>query len=65
MIIIANAPGWFSFIWKMIKPLVNETTQKKIRIVAAGKETFAAMAEFIDPQDIPVEVNFLSNKVID
>jgi hypothetical protein len=98
VIIIANTPGWFSFIWRMIKPLVNETTQvrtrvasaasqlhnhqtqrhpnpispthhqsptppkqhhkhpqKKIRIVPAGKETTEAIAEFVDPADIPVE----------
>lgn len=37
VIIIANTPGWFSFIWKMIRPLVNETTQKKVKIVKVSK----------------------------
>jgi hypothetical protein len=32
VIIIANAPGWFAVLWKMIWPLINENTQKKIRI---------------------------------
>ena len=33
--------------------MVNERTQKKIRIVKAGKETLEAMKEFIDIKNIP------------
>jgi hypothetical protein len=29
---IVNAPSWFSFLWKMIRPMVNEVTQKKVKI---------------------------------
>lgn len=52
VILIVNAPGWFSFLWKVIKPMVNERTQKKIRIVGKS-ETFACISEFVDPKDIP------------
>lgn len=55
VIIICNTPRWFSMIWSMIRPLVNETTQRKVKIVAAGKETTDALAEFIDLADVPVE----------
>jgi len=55
VIMIVNTPGWFSFVWKMIRPLVNETTQKKIRIVRSGKETFECLSEFVDPKFIPEE----------
>lgn len=41
VIIIANTPGWFNFIWKMIRPMVNETTQKKIRIVGVSQSSCA------------------------
>jgi hypothetical protein len=27
VIIIANTPGWFSFVWKLIRPLVNEVSE--------------------------------------
>jgi hypothetical protein len=55
VIIVANAPGWFSFLWTIIKPLLHPRTVEKIRIAASGAETFRAMAEFIEPQYIPAE----------
>jgi hypothetical protein len=36
VIIIANAPVWFSILWRLLKSILNEATQKKIRIAAAG-----------------------------
>lgn len=30
MIMVINVPSWFANIWSMIKPLVNEATQKKV-----------------------------------
>jgi hypothetical protein len=29
-IAIIHAPGWFSLIWKIVSPLINEVTQKKV-----------------------------------
>lgn len=52
MIIIANCPSWFSLMWKIIKPMVNERTRKKVRIVGKS-ETFAAICEFVDPENVP------------
>lgn len=49
---IVNAPSWFSLIWKIIKPLVNERTRKKVRIVSKS-ETYKTLLEFIDPANIP------------
>ena len=34
--------------------MVNERTQKKVKIVAGGRETFEAIAEFVDVEHIPV-----------
>jgi len=50
--LLVNCPSWFSLLWKMVKPLVNEVTQKKIRIVNAAN-TLNAMREFIDDDQIP------------
>lgn len=38
----------------MIRPMVNERTQKKVKICKAGKETTDAIAEFVDIEKIPV-----------
>lgn len=54
VIMIVNAPSWFCFLWKIIRPMVNERTQKKIKIVKAGKETLECIKEFVDPANIPV-----------
>ncbi len=37
VIIICNVPLFFSVIFKMIRPLINERTLKKIRLVKSGR----------------------------
>ena len=54
VIIIANCPSWFSLIWRIIKPLVNERTRRKVKIVSKS-ETLEAIKEFVDIENIPVE----------
>ena len=54
VIMVINTPNWFSMIFKVIKPLINEATQKKIRILNT-KETFKGLCEFIPVDEIPVE----------
>lgn len=39
----------------MIRPLINETTAAKVRIVKAGQETTNAINEFVELDQIPVE----------
>jgi hypothetical protein len=34
---------------------VHENTQKKVKILKGGKETFEGVCEFVDPKNIPVE----------
>jgi hypothetical protein len=52
VIYIVNVPGWFSILWRMIKPLVHENTLKKIRILTKS-ETLAGLSEHIEIEDIP------------
>eukprot|EP00602_Paraphysomonas_sp_CaronLab_P003563 CAMPEP_0185027420 /NCGR_PEP_ID=MMETSP1103-20130426/12453_1 /TAXON_ID=36769 /ORGANISM="Paraphysomonas bandaiensis, Strain Caron Lab Isolate" /LENGTH=627 /DNA_ID=CAMNT_0027561407 /DNA_START=472 /DNA_END=2352 /DNA_ORIENTATION=- len=53
VIFLVNVPSWFSFIWRVVKPLVHENTQKKIKILSK-KEVLAGLNEFIDFDQIPV-----------
>ncbi|RYG67290.1 hypothetical protein EON64_07755 [archaeon] len=52
VIFIINAPFYFSMAWKIVKPMVHENTQKKIRILSP-KETLKGLQEHIDISDIP------------
>lgn len=52
VIFVVNAPMWFSFIWKLVKPLVHENTQKKVKILSK-REVLAGMQEHIDISQIP------------
>lgn len=52
VIYIVNAPGFFSFIYRMVKSLIHENTQKKIRILSK-RDTLAGLQEHIDISQIP------------
>jgi len=52
VIMVVNAPSWFSILFRLIKPFINETTQKKIRVYN-NKETFEGLLEFLDLDRIP------------
>lgn len=34
---------------------MHENTQKKVKILKGGRETFEGVSEFVEPQKIPVE----------
>ncbi|CAI5732941.1 unnamed protein product [Hyaloperonospora brassicae] len=53
-IFIVNVPSWFGMAWKGVKPLLNEATRAKTNIVMES-ETAAALLEFIDAENLPVE----------
>lgn len=61
VVFIVNAPSWFSWVWRMMKPLVHENTQKKVKILAK-KEILSGLLEHIDKDQIPCyyggEMNF-------
>jgi hypothetical protein len=52
VIAVVNAPSWFSIFFRLIKPLINENTQKKIRVYGA-KETLDGLLEFMELDRIP------------
>ena len=52
---IINAPSWFGFIWKMVKPLVPKETREKIFIYSYAKEYKPALLKFVHPEVLPEE----------
>lgn len=54
-VIVVNVPRWFAMIWKVVKPMVDEVTLKKISIVRGKDAVFAALAEKIPVENIPPE----------
>ncbi|RLN32700.1 hypothetical protein BBJ28_00016820, partial [Nothophytophthora sp. Chile5] len=53
-IFFVNVPSWFGMAWKGVKPLLNEATRAKTNILTES-ETAAALLEFIDAENLPVE----------
>ena len=54
-VFVVNVPSWFSFIWNVVKPMVDEVTLKKIYILRDKKAVFEAMLERIPIENIPPE----------
>ena len=55
-IFIINVPSWFSVIWNVVKPMVDDVTKEKIKILRYGKEAITkALMEKIDLENIPPE----------
>eukprot|EP00752_Nemacystus_decipiens_P007295 g6527.t1 len=51
---IVNAPSYFSMIWRIIRPMLNERTQAKISIINTDtKKISAALLECIAPENLP------------
>ncbi|CAM9389954.1 unnamed protein product [Scytosiphon promiscuus] len=51
---IVNAPSYFSLIWRVIRPMLNERTQAKIGIINTDvKKIAAALLEAIAPENLP------------
>lgn len=51
-IFIINAPFYMSFLWRLLKPLVHENTQKKVHILS-GSDNLSVLQEYIDIEQIP------------
>jgi glutaredoxin-related protein len=52
VIFLVNAPMWFSWAWKLVRPWVHENTQKKVRILSRS-EVLAGLQEHIELSQIP------------
>lgn len=45
--LVVNAPKWFHALYKMFKPLLRESTRKKIEILKAGKQQEAILKAYL------------------
>lgn len=52
VIFVVNAPFFASLAWKLVKPLVHENTQNKVKILSSH-ETLKGLLEHIDIDQIP------------
>lgn len=51
-IFIINVPSWFSFVWKLVRPIVNPVTREKISLVK-HKDILKELQKFISTDEIP------------
>lgn len=50
---VVNTPSFFATAWKMVKPLLDPRTAKKIQVLSNPKMTLAALRELMDDDTIP------------
>lgn len=54
--LIINAPSWANMAFKLVKPLLRETTKKKITILNGGKEQDKVLIEILGRDAVPKEL---------
>ena len=54
-IYIVNVPTWFSWVWNLIKPMIDPVTRAKTHIVRGKSQVTAALAEHIEMDQLPAE----------
>ncbi|KAL3908495.1 MAG: hypothetical protein SGILL_008458 [Bacillariaceae sp.] len=52
-VIVVNVPRWFSMIWNVVKPMVDEVTLQKISIVRGKDQVYEALNAKIPAENIP------------
>jgi len=54
-LLIINAPGWFGFVWSVVKKLIDPRTASKIEVFTNAKQGAKRMEELIDNSQIPTD----------
>ena len=54
-VIVVNVPRWFHYIWKVVRPMVDEVTLQKISILRGKEEALEVLKENIPIENIPPE----------
>ncbi|CAN7985268.1 unnamed protein product, partial [Ixodes hexagonus] len=52
-----NAPSFFPYFWKLIRPFLSDKTAGKIQVFSHGKNVFSwkpALLKYVDPSELPV-----------
>jgi len=54
--LVINAPSWFETMYKIVKPLLRDSTKKKITIVKKGPQQDATLIEVLGIESVPREI---------
>jgi hypothetical protein len=54
VLLVINAPSWFSYIWNLVKHVFEEWATRRLRIVTEA-DSPAALRDYIDEDQIPEE----------
>jgi len=54
--LVINAPTWFDMVYKIVKPLLRESTKEKIHIVKRGPEQDTTLVEVLGAESVPREI---------
>lgn len=54
VLLVINAPSWFSYIWNLVKHVFEDWATRRLRIVTEAN-SLAALRDYIDEDQIPVE----------
>lgn len=59
-IFVINVPSWFNVIWKVVSPMADEVTRRKIRILRGKKNILDDLLTRIELENIPSDYGGLS-----
>jgi len=51
---VVNAPSFFATAWRMVKPMLDPRTAKKIEVLSGTAQTHSALLKLMDDEVIPV-----------
>ena len=54
--LIINAPSWVNMAYKLVKPLLRESTKKKITLLNGGESQDKALIEILGKESVPREI---------
>jgi len=54
--LIINAPTWFDIMYRIVKPLLRESTRRKINIVKNGPQQDTTLIEVLGIEAVPKEI---------
>ena len=56
---VINAPQWFGGLYKILKPLLRESTREKIEILNAGRSQDDTLEQYLGKASLPGELRFV------
>lgn len=63
--LIINAPSWFDLMYKLVKPLLRESTKEKINIVKKGPGQDKVLIKSLGIESVPREILYDQNCIKD